>query len=115
MGEPTGITVWKGDVINCTGQEISLFHDRYATIDSEGAHGECGGISGWSVRNTTITTNGDNSTTYYTSRLTVPISSDTEGKTVECIHDNGEAFTSVGKATINFTISTIKKNLPKLQ
>jgi hypothetical protein len=107
MGEPAGITVWQGSVFNCVNHEINLFHNQYETI--EGAHGECGGISGQSVR-TTVTTNDNNSTTYYTSQLTVPTSSGTEGKTIQCLYDNGATSMTVGKARISFTISTVYPN-----
>ena len=108
MGEPGGSTVWQGSVFNCTNHEISLFHSLYET--TEGAYGECDDIVGQSVRNTTNSDN--NSTTYYVSQLTVPISSGTEGRTIECLYDNGETYTSVERTKIHITISIVKNSLP---
>ena len=97
LGEQAGTTVWTGTVFNCTAnnREISLFHDRYES--TEGAYGVCGDIVGRSIN----TTNGNISTEYYVSRLTVPISSDTAGKVIDCQYDNGVTVISVEKMTIS--------------
>ena len=102
FGKRRGMTVWQGSAFNCTSREISLFHTDDAT--TEGAHGECGDIVGWNLRININTTDDNNSTGYYASQLTVPLSSDTIGKTIECLYDDGTTFTSIGQATINTTI-----------
>lgn len=65
-----GTTVWTGtlSVFNCTNHEISLFHGDYES--TEGAHGECGDITGQSIQ---IDANTDNSiaTGYYISQLSI--------------------------------------------
>ena len=106
MGESTGgSTVWRGSVLNCISQEISLFHADYQS--AEGAYGECGAIVGQSVRsNVNTSTMNSNSTTVtlYTSRLIVPINSGTFGRTIECFYDNGATAILVGRERVNITI-----------
>ena len=105
VGESGGSTVWMGSVLNCTGQEISLFHGDYES--TKGAHDGCGGVVGQSVRSYVgVNTTNDNSTTVtlYTSRLTVPINSGTVGRTIECLYDDGAIATLVGRQTVNITI-----------
>ena len=107
MGESTeGSTVWRGSVLHCTGQEISLFHADYES--TEGAYGECGAIVGQSVRSDVNTMN-DNSTTasHYISRLIVPISSGTVGRTIECLYDDSATATLVERETVNITIGIV--------
>ena len=107
LGERGEITVWQGSAFNCTSREISLFHSGYET--TEGAYGECGDIVGRSFRvesyvNTTDDSNSTGEYYYYVSQLTIPVSSDTAGKTIECRYDDGTTSTSVGQATITATI-----------
>ena len=104
IGEPEGITVWQGSAFNCTSGEISLFHDRYES--DEGAFGDCnnGDIVGRSLRVNSIDNN--NSTVMsYVSQLSVTVSSNIIGKSIECIHDDGttQTPTVVGHSTITAT------------
>ena len=98
LGEHGGTTVWQGSVFNCTSHEISLFHNVYGS--TEGAYGECGDIVGRSLR---VTTDCNNATGYYVSQLTIPVSSDTAEKTIECVYDDDTTPTSVGQVTITAT------------
>ena len=108
MGEPEGSTVWTGSAFNCTSREISLFHSQYES--TEGVYGECEEIIGRSLKKSIATINRAdefNSTSpkyfsFYTSQLSVPISSDKAEKTIECLYDDKAAFTTVGQATIKF-------------
>ena len=104
MGEPGGITVWMGSAFNCTSHDIQLFHSDYQS--TEGAHGDCGDIVGHSVRTNIHTTNGVNSTAviHYTSQVTVPINSETMGRIIECIYDDGVAAILVGREEVNITM-----------
>ena len=104
IGEPSGSTVWMGSAFNCTSLEIQLFHSDYES--TEGAYGDCGDIVAHSVRTTINTTNEVNSTavTHYTSQVTVPITSGTVGRTIECVYDDGATATLAGREEVNITI-----------
>ena len=99
-----GSTVWSGTAFNCPGQgnEILLRH----TLFESGVLGQCnnGMISG---RSHNRTFDGVNSK--YTSQLIIQLpslnatSNTLEGKTVECIHDNGMTATVIDIHTITYT------------
>ena len=99
VGEPGGTTVWTGTAFNCGNHEISLFHGDYKS--TKGAHGECGDITGQSIRVDANTMDGNNSiaTEYYVSQLIVNISSGANG-TIDCHYDDGTTATSVGDQMI---------------
>ena len=94
VGELGGMSVWRGSVFNCTSQEISLFHNKYES----GAFGQCGDITGQSLK--VNTTDGNNSIGYFVSQLSVPAGSNTAGKDIACQYDDGDAVVSVGEMTI---------------
>ena len=105
MGEPGGVTVWRGSVFNCTSQEISLFHADYES--TEGVYGQCGDTVGQSVRSDVNTTNSARTSiafSHYTSQLTVPVNSGSVGSTIECYYDDGATATLVGRERLNITI-----------
>ena len=93
--------MWRGSAFNCTSREINLFHSDYET--TEGAHGECGDIVGQGLRVDVNKTDDNNSTGYYVSQLTIPVSQGTAGKTIEYQYDDGTTSTSVGQVTITAT------------
>ena len=101
FGERGWSTVWQGSVFNCISREINLFHSDYET--TEGAHGECGDIVGQSLRTNINTTDGNNSTGYYVSQLTIPVSQGTAGKTIECLYDDGTTSIPVGQVILTST------------
>ena len=98
-----GSTVWKGTAFDCGRhiREIILRHTQFET-----ATGVCnrGMVIGRSVDRTF---DGSNST--FTSQLTInlPLLNDTnntlDGRTIECIYDNGVNVTNVGTHTIAYT------------
>ena len=100
LGEHWGATVWTGNTFNCTSREISLLHWRYES--TEGAYGECGDIMGHSLR-VNITMDSSNPIEYYVSQVTFPVTSNTAGRIIECLHDSGAIVVSVGQATIATT------------
>ena len=65
MGSSKGFMVWEGTALNCSGNEISLFHGNFTR--AEGAQGGCnkGTIVGHSLREE----NGS-----YTSQLSIKLS-----------------------------------------
>ena len=105
VGEPGGTTVWQGSAFNCTSGEISLFHDRYES--DEGALGDCnnGDIVGRSLRAVSSIDNNNSTVTSYVSQLSVTVSSNIIGKSIECVHDDGttQTPTIVGHSTITAT------------
>ena len=74
--------MWRGSVLSnyCICREISLFHNIYGSTEFEGAYGECGDILGQSLRVDSNTMDDTNSSGYYVSQFTIPVSSDTAGK-----------------------------------
>ena len=95
VGGLGGITVWRGTAFNCeVGAEINLLHSQF--VLEEGAFGNCNGgaIRGRSLR---IENN------RYISQLSVMLSSDLSGETIECIYDNGRTITQIGNYSISLT------------
>ena len=99
MGELGGMTVWRGSVFDtsCTNREISLFRKNFDSTD--GIFGECGEIVGRIVRDN-IKFNGNNSVGYFVSQVSVPVSSNTSGKNIECQYDDGNTVLPVGDMII---------------
>ena len=98
MGGLGGITVWRGTVFNCeVGAEINLLHSQF--VLEQGAFGNCnsGTIRGKSLR---IENN------RYISQLSVTLSDDMSGETVECVYDDGMTTTIIGNYSINLTTGT---------
>ena len=89
-----GFTQWSGSAFDCEGlgNEIFLSHDDF----DRGIRKECnnGAIVG---RNLQV--NGS----CYTSQLTVNISANLNGKTIECTYDSGRVLEPIGSTTIMIT------------
>ena len=100
-----GSTVWSGTAFDCPerGNEILLRHSQF---ESGGAVGECNnGMIIGHFHNRTF----DGLNSKYTSQLTIQLPSlnatnnTLEGKTVECIYDNGMMVTVIDTHTITYT------------
>ena len=80
--EPVGLTIWRGTAFNCLSGDITLLHDQFTSDSDErvATHGVCnnGSIQGYSVR----AENG-----CYTSQLSVVMTSELIGKSIECAYD----------------------------
>ena len=81
-GGPSGATVWFGTAFDCAINEIVLLHSRF----TYGTFATCnnGAIA---ARSLSIERNN------YTSQLNVTINSETAGKTIKCVYDNGVTST----------------------
>ena len=100
-----GSTVWKGTAFDCPehGNEIVLLHSRF---ESGTVTGVCnsGMIIGRSLNRTS-----DGSDSVFTSQLTIHLpllnatNSTLDGRTIECIYDNGVNETNVGTHTVAYT------------
>ena len=93
-----GATIWQGkDSFNCpwANDRIVLRHEKY--IRPRGAYGDCNGFIGQS-----LPMERDN---YYSSQLTVPVTSKLNGATIECVHE--ELVTNnrseIGRTQLNLT------------
>ena len=105
MGSLGGITVWRGTAFNCeVGAEINLLHSQF--VLEEGAFGNCNGgaIRGRSLR---IENN------RYISQLSVTLSSDNDGETIECVYDDGSTASVIGNYSINLTKGTVDNHSVK--
>ena len=99
VGGLGGITVWRGTVFNCeVGAEINLLHSQF--VLEQGAFGSCnsGAIRGKSLR---IENN------RYISQLSVTLSDDMSGETIECVYDDGMATTIIGNYSLNLIIGSV--------
>ena len=98
-----GITVWHGSAFDCSGNEISLIHILYNSIESHVicAYGECnnGAIVAKGIRI-------ENGT--YISQLNVSISTDMIGRSIECFEDTIYSTLLVGSAVISTSDKDIK-------
>ena len=92
-----GFTQWSGSAFDCEGlgNEIFLSHNDF----NRGIRKECnnGAIVGRNLR-----VNGS----CYTSQLTVNISTNVNGKAVECTYDSGRVLEPIGSTTIVITTGT---------
>ena len=98
MGTNAGFTVWQGSAFNCTSNNIILRHTRFTLVD-QGALGECnkGSIVGRSLRLEEVGS-------FYISQLSVRVSPEVIGKSIECILDDTDVtFRLIGSATVNIT------------
>lgn len=88
-----GTTVWQGSVFDCSTNDISL---RHTNIASGVAIGVCndGAIVGRG-----IAVNGS----CYTSQLTVNVNSAMDGRTVECVYDDGASTNTIGTTVLTLT------------
>ena len=88
-----GTTVWKGSAFNCTAGEISLVHQDFTP--ESGPRGECNNGSIVAIGRRLGTNN-----ECCTSRLTVRVTTDMIGKSIECFHDKVVNTTLVGSVSI---------------
>ena len=90
--EPVGLTIWRGTAFNCLSGEIVLLHNQFTSDSDEGVstHDECnnGSIQGYSVR----AENG-----CFISQLSVVMTSDLIGKSIECAHYDLYNTTTIGE------------------
>ena len=89
-----GLTVWTGEAFNCSGtnNEIQLLHGINSTR-------EC---NNGSIKGSLSSTQSNES--LYTSQLTVTVGPDTNGTTIECIHDDGAGNRNkTGSTVLNIT------------
>ena len=93
IGRRVGSTVWRGSAFNCTNVEIILQHDRF-TSENGGVHACNNGLI--TAQSLTV----DEEQMVYTSRLSVNVTDDLIGKSIECIHDNVSNSTIVGSLNI---------------
>ena len=99
VGRPVGATVWKGTAFDhCANDELNLLHLRFGTDDSEVQECNNGSIIGRGLR----VEEG-----CYTSELTITVSSDMIGKSIQCIHYDVNREISVGTLTINYSIGKV--------
>ena len=90
------LTVWSGSVIG-VGCEIILFHNQYESPN--GASGECnnGAVTGRSIE---VVNNS------YTSQLTIRVTANLNGRTIECLVDDGIVETTINSSTLFVTKGT---------
>lgn len=83
IGRPVGITVWRGSALDsCPGQEIGLPHFRFMTANvTVMCNNNSISAKGLSVSNET-------EIGCYVSQLTVNVTSEMIGKSIECFHDD---------------------------
>ena len=93
MGSSAGFTVWQGTALNCSSNEISLFHGRFT--QAKGALRECnkGAIVGHSLR----VENG-----FYTSQLSVKVTFEVIRESIRCVRDDTN-ITLIGSSIIALT------------
>ena len=82
-----GSTIWSGPVfsLNCLDCDLILLHNRFPSPNGTSSVCNNGAIVARSVY-----VKGNN----YTSQLNVTLTSDTAGKTISCLHDNGTYSTT---------------------
>jgi hypothetical protein len=85
--------VFKGNLLNCSSNEIALLHNRFDS--SSGENGTCndGKVLGQSLPT-------DVSGNCYTSLLCTMVTPDMVGKIVICASDNGTAENEIGNFTV---------------
>ena len=96
-------TVWRGSAFNCANRnnEIFLLDNNFGSMDGNPLS-ECnnGAITGQVI---------GVEEGFYTSQLSVTVSSDLIGKTIECAYDNGSGSTElevIGSSAIGITTVT---------
>ena len=98
IGRRVGSTVWRGSAFNCTNDEIVLQHKRFSSDSENGVHACNNGLI--TAQSLTV----DEEQRVYTSQLSVNVTDDLIGKSIECVHDNVSNSTIVG--SLNITNST---------
>ena len=93
-----GSTVYHGNLLNCTSNEITLLHSRFNRSSTGGTNGTCnnGKITGQSL-------SVNDSSNCYTSYLHIMVTPDTIGKSITCTYDNGTATKEIGSFSIETT------------
>ena len=91
VGRPSDITIWRGSALsNCPHNELSLIHNP--------GHFK---IARMSCDNPSIVAMGqDTGNGCYTSQLTIMVTDDVFGKSVECAHYDNNITTTIGSLTI---------------
>ena len=91
-----GATVWRGEAFDCP--DITLY---FTNTNSPAGERECnnGAITGRLIH-------AQPEEGFYTSQLTVNVSSDTNGTNIECLYDNGATATEVGSSVLTITEGT---------
>ena len=94
--------MWQGSAIDCntSNNEVSLLHNRFNTTFTKSCNN--GTIVGLSLY-----VEGNN----YTSQLTIIITTNMIGKTIECAHDSGTSEELVGSYTVNYSKDSVCANL----
>ena len=88
-------TVWRGTVISA-GCEITLFHSDFGIPGAARAVCNSGAVVGYNIG---VENN------CYTSNLDILVSPGLDGRTVECIMDDGVTNTLIDTATLSITTS----------
>jgi hypothetical protein len=93
-----GATIWKGTAFDCSSinNEFTIFH---STNDISEMPKYC---SNGAIIGRAVGTKNDS----YTSQITIQVSDEFNGKTVDCVHDDGTNFTEIGSAILNITTGT---------
>ena len=92
VGRPSEITIWRGSALsNCQNNELSLLHRQFKTAST-------------SCDNPSIVAMGrDTDNGSYTSQLTIMVTDDVIGKSVECAHYDNNITTTIGSLNITVT------------
>jgi aerobic-type carbon monoxide dehydrogenase small subunit (CoxS/CutS family) len=92
VGRPVGTTVWKGTAFDqCVNDELNLLHSHFGNQVQKCNNGSII-VQGLRVEEDC-----------YTSELTITVSSDMIGKTVQCIHYDVNREISIGTLIINYS------------
>ena len=93
VGRSVGTTVWKGTAFDqCTSDELNLLHSQFGTQVQPILKCNNGFITGRGL----IVEEG-----CYASELTITVSSDMIGKTIQCIHYDVNREILIGTLTLN--------------
>ena len=96
-----GFTVWTGSSFDCYYNEIILFNSRFQSGTSQ----ECNNGNNGKIIGRSINTTSDSDGIKYISQLIIQLDENgtLEGRTVECIYDDGCVTKVIGMHTINYT------------
>ena len=100
----SGVTIWRGSVFKCPDQnnEIILRHSQYEMGSASGfCQDDVTRIDGDGLQNVT---NG-----LFTSQVTIPVSANFNGASVECAHNDGQRTTTVDSATLNVVTGIVNQ------
>ena len=93
-----GVTIWQGTLFDlCIDGTILLRHTEFSDGFETGITRMCGTNGEINGRGIGVMGN------VFTSQLTVNVSDDMQGKTVECVHNSGSNITTVGASQILLT------------